>query len=182
MNSVSIDTHVVVLLLGSRSHARWTHFTDAAGWVAVPLLSTGQALRELRSRRPFLAVMELSAPIDRSLRLLRLLRVRRPNLPVIVVPARHTRQTELSVRQIGAAGYVPEGCGSCELTSLVTALLDRTALRQGAGGRPTPRGHVPGIAPIDLDRGTLHDAGSVEYRMRFSERGETGFGVRPDER
>lgn len=131
MDSTSVKTHVVVLLLESRSYAQWTHFADGSDWVVVPLQSTGQALRELTGRRPQLAVVGLSDPLDRSLRLLRLLRVRRPNLPVIVVPARHTRQTELTVRQIGAAGYVPEGCGSRELTALVTAMLDRATVRQG---------------------------------------------------
>ncbi len=126
------DTHVLLLLLGSRSYARWADFAEARGWAVVTLLSTGQVLRELRAHRPQLVVAELSDPQQRSLRLLRLLRVRRPGLPVIAVPTRHTRDLELTVREIGAAGYVPAGCGSDDLDELVTAMLQRAVLRQPA--------------------------------------------------
>ena len=157
MDPASVDTNVLVLLLGSRSHARWAHFTEASGWVVVPLMSTGQALRELRTRKPQLAVMELGDPIDRSLRLLRLLRVRRPNVPVVVVPVRHTRQVELTVREIGAAGYVPEGCGSLSLTQLVSAVLARASVRRpGEGSLPS------------LDQGSIHDMSSPILRPRRS--------------
>jgi len=136
------QTQVLVLLLESRSYARWAEFAEKNSWVVVSLLSTGQALRELRSRRPTLSVIEMSEPIDRSLRLLRLLRARRSGLPVVAVPMHHTRQLELTVREIGVAGYSPEGCGSEALADLVTAMLKRTMASRRSSRTRNPMGAV----------------------------------------
>lgn len=157
MNSVLCDIQVLVFLLGSRSHARWVHFSEKYGWIIVPLLSTGQALRELRTRKADLAVIELSDPIDRSLRLQQLLRVRRPNIPIVVVPVRHTRQVELSVREIGAAGYISEGSGSDGLGELVTAVLERVSVQW-----PVTRQRMP------ADQGGLVGMDEPLFRGRLS--------------
>lgn len=143
------QTQVLVLLLGSRSYARWAEFAEKHSWVVVSLLSTGQALRELRSRRPTLSVIEMSEPIDRSLRLLRLLRARRSGVPVVAVPMHHTRQLELTVREIGVAGYAPDGCGSEALADLVTAMLKRTVARRRSSRTWNPMGVVDSESGLD---------------------------------
>ena len=86
--------------------------TGETRWVVLRVDSVGEALKQLRLRRPEVLVVDVSCPLEKctdyaqALRLVPEARRRSPGLPIVVLGSEQT-QAERTARGMGASVYLP---------------------------------------------------------------------------
>ena len=108
MDFVSPPTPVLVLMAEEPLDGAMAAAADQHGWCRLEPQTVPQALKQIRAHKPCVCVVPLVAPAGPGTHLIRVLRTYCREVPVVAVAVRHSPELEVSVRQAGATGYVPD--------------------------------------------------------------------------
>jgi DNA-binding response OmpR family regulator len=132
---------------------------------AVEVAATGHAtLRQVRTWRPHLVVLDFLIRDPEGFRVLRELRADGYEMPILVLSTRGTESDKVLGFRLGADAYVTVPCGMLELLARVEALLRRSQTIES--GQRTSALHVGDLEIDPASRTVRRDGRPVELRPR----------------
>lgn len=129
---------VLVIVLCGPLHVGLARTSVREGWSVLTLNTAVQAMREIRDRAPRLVVVQVSTVSNEPIRLIRMLRLCSQPVLVVAVANSHRNQLEQTVRDAGAACYLPSPGEESRLADTVASMLGYSPAHMATGTTSEP--------------------------------------------